>query len=189
MRDESLCWRAALAAVVIGCLAATPAWAAEPDPATATQLINEIRQRVAGCGAARAATVSADAPIVASRPTLAWNEQLANAAETHSRAMAEQSFFDHTGPDGSRVAQRASASGYRWRSVGENLAAGHRTLADALNGWLRSEGHCRNLLDERFSDFGLARVVSTNPNDRFRVYWTLVLGRPFASIAKTASLD
>ena len=51
-------------------------------------------------------------------------------------------------------------------------------LVDALRGWIRSEGHCRNLLDERYSEFGLARVVSERPGDRYRVYWTLVLGRP-----------
>jgi uncharacterized protein YkwD len=103
--------------------------------------------------------------------------------------MAEQAFFDHVDREGRRVAQRADAAGYQWRAIGENLAAGHRTLDDALRGWLRSAGHCRNLLDERFTDFGLARVVSQRPNDRYRVYWTLVLGRPAAAVVRTASAD
>lgn len=170
-------------------LFALPAVAADPAPDEAEQLINEFRQRVAGCGQmlrTSAALADAGSPAAPARPMLSWNPQLAAAAGQHARAMAELAFFDHVGRDGTRVAQRADAAGYRWRSIGENLAAGHRTLEDALRGWIRSEGHCRNLLDERFSDFGLARVVSQRPDDRYRVYWALVLGRPAAPALRTA---
>lgn len=170
-------------------LFALPAAAADPAPDEAGQLINEIRQRIAGCdqtSRTAASVARLDAPSAPARPILSWNPQLAAAAEQHARAMAELAFFDHVGRDGRRVAQRADAAGYRWRAIGENLAAGHRTLEDALRGWIRSEGHCRNLLDERFSDFGLARVVSQRPDDRYRVYWALVLGRPAAPALRTA---
>lgn len=171
--------------------AVTPALAEGPEPELAARLINELRQRVAGCGAMLRTGSRADAlPVsIPVRQPLAWNPRLAEAAEEHSRAMAEQAFFDHVDRAGRRVAQRADAAGYRWRSIGENLAAGHRTLEEALRGWLRSEGHCRNLLDERFTDFGLARVVSQRPDDRFRVYWTLVLGRPAVQVVRTASAN
>ena len=190
MRHDAKRWLAALAAA-LGLLSATPAAAEGLEPEEAAQLINEVRQRIAGCGEMlRANAQRGTAPsALPGRPPLAWSPRLAAAAEDHSRAMAEQAFFDHVDREGRRVAQRADAAGYRWRSIGENLAAGHRTLDDALRGWLRSEGHCRNLLDERFTDFGLARVVSQRPNDRYRVYWTLVLGRPAAPVVRTASTD
>jgi len=192
MRHDPTRVRAALAGIACALFVALPAAAADAGPDEAGQLINDVRQRVAGCGertrAADALAGPASTPAPA-RAVLAWNAQLAAAAEQHARAMAEQAFFDHTGRDGRRVAQRADAAGYRWRAIGENLAAGHRTLEQALAGWIRSEGHCRNLLDERFSDFGLARVVSQRPDDRYRVYWALVLGRPAAPVLRASLSD
>ena len=92
--------------------------------------------------------------------------------------MAEQNFFDHTDPNGRTVGSRATESGYRWRVVGENLAAGQESLGEAMRGWLLSTGHCANLIDERFTEFGIARVNSTNPADMYGTYWVLVMGRP-----------
>ncbi len=181
-----------MAAFALAMLAGLPAFAADPDPAEAAQLINEVRQRIAGCGAMLRTSIGAgsggNVSAAPNRPALSWNPRLAAAAEQHARSMAENAFFDHTGLDGSRVGSRTDAAGYRWRAVGENLAAGQRTLADAVQGWLLSEGHCRNLLDERFADFGLARVVSQRPDDRYRVYWALVLARP-AGVVRTAAAD
>ena len=92
--------------------------------------------------------------------------------------MAEQNFFDHTDPTGRTVGNRATESGYRWRVVGENLAAGQGSLGEAMRGWLLSTGHCANLIDERFTEFGIARVNTTNPADVYGTYWVLVMGRP-----------
>jgi uncharacterized protein YkwD len=66
----------------------------------------------------------------------------------------------------------------RWQVIGENLAAGHPRLEDAVAGWLHSRTHCTALLDPRFTEFGLSRTDSSSPNDAFGTYWTLVLGRP-----------
>ena len=179
-----------MTATILGLLPALHASAAEQATEGTAQLINEVRQRTAGCGELlkSAGQQVRGVESLASRPALVWNPQLAAAAEQHSRAMAELAFFDHRGRDGRRVSDRADAAGYRWRSIGENLAAGYRSLEEALRGWVRSEGHCRNLLDERFSDFGLARVVSDRPNDRYRVYWTLVLGRPAGTTSTTSTV-
>lgn len=190
MRELPTRRRAILAAAAFALFSSVQAGAAELVPEEAAQLINAVRQQVAACGeTARTGGLRDDASAMPNRTPLVWNAQLATAAEQHSRAMADQAFFDHVGRDGRRVSQRADAVGYRWRFIGENLAAGHRTLEAALRGWLRSEGHCRNLLDERYSDFGLARVVSDRPNDRFRVYWTLVFGRPAIPVVRTASAN
>jgi uncharacterized protein YkwD len=105
---------------------------------------------------------------------------LATVAQQHAKAMAEQNFFDHIDPQGRSVGQRASESGYRWRVVGENLAAGHDSIGDAVRGWLLSTGHCKNLIDDRFTEFGIARVHSSNPLDPYGSYWVMVAGRPQA---------
>ena len=176
---------AAIAAVGLALSACLPAGATESLSEDAAQRINAVRRHVAQCGdapaviAPRASAADAHAPSIAAplRAPLVWNARLAAAAEQHARSMAEQGFFDHVGPDGRRAAQRADAAGYPWAVIGENLAAGHATLEAALAGWLRSDGHCRNLLDARFVEFGLARVEGHRPDDPYRVYWAVVFGR------------
>jgi hypothetical protein len=46
------------------------------------------------------------------------NRRLQAAALGHSRAMAEQDFYSHTGVDGSTPGERAEGSGYVWQAVG-----------------------------------------------------------------------
>lgn len=154
--------------------------AEERLPETTADLINTIRRRLDRCddeGMLGTLQPVALAPIP-SRPDLTWNPRLATIAERHAQAMATQRFFDHVDPQGRSVGQRATAGGYRFRVVGENLAAGHTSVADAMRGWLLSLSHCTNLIDARFTEFGIARVPSADPDDPYAVYWALVLGRP-----------
>lgn len=173
-------WRSTLAVALLAIGACVQPASAQPAE-DAARLINQVRQQVAGCGE------QAQAADGVQRPALAWNPRLAAAAEEHARAMAEQAFFDHVGRDGRRVGARADSAGYNWRSIGENLAAGQRSLEEAISGWLRSPGHCRTLLDARYTEFGIARAVSTRANDRYRVYWALVVARPAALQTSSAA--
>lgn len=152
----------------------------------ATQLINTIRQKLDACGEeGLLGNIQINSPaqpvsltVKVERPLLTWSPRLATVAARHARAMAEHNFFDHTDPQGRSVGHRASDGGYRWRVVGENLAAGHESIGDAVRGWLLSTGHCQNLIDPRFVEFGVAKVQSANPFDRYGTYWVLVMGRP-----------
>jgi len=184
--DGSL--RAALTAGAMGLALATAAATAraddEPGEALRTSadlLLNEVRAQVADCeGRLRVlASVGADSGALSTgRPPLRWNAQLGDAAARHGDAMALTRVFDHVGTDGSTVRERVDATGYRWQVIGENLAAGHPRLEDAVAGWLHSRTHCTALLDPRFTEFGLSRTDSSSPNDAYGTYWTLVLGRP-----------
>ena len=150
----------------------------------AAELINNIRNRLDACGDEGMLAMHPPAGSVVRtasvprRPPLVWNPRLAHAAQAHSLAMSREQFFDHVDPRGNTVGQRAREAGYRWRVVGENLAAGQESIDEAVRGWLLSTGHCRNLIDGRFTEFGIARVDSTNPSDPYGSYWTLVLGMP-----------
>src|SRR5690606_33012367 len=147
---------------------------------------NNIRDRLDACGDEGMLAVSsigpatgrdtATRPAVAWRPKLRWNPMLAETARRHSESMATENFFDHVDRQGRTVGARARAVGYRYRVVGENLAAGHPSIEEAIRGWLMSASHCRNLIDARFTEFGIARVQSRDANDRYGAYWTLVLG-------------
>lgn len=107
------------------------------------------------------------------RGPLAVDLRLMAAAERHSADMARFRFMGHTGHDGSSSEDRALGAGYDIGSVGEVVAAGHRTPEAVVQGWLRSRRHREILL--------LADVVTIGaacaPSGRGALYWTAVVGQ------------
>ena len=87
---------------------------------------------------------------------------LAQAARGHSRDMARNNYFDHTGRDGDSVGDRIRKAGYGkpgggW-SGGENLGwgTGDRATPNALvDAWLASPGHRENMLKGSFRELGV----------------------------------
>ena len=88
---------------------------------------------------------------------------LAAAADVHSRAMAQHGFFQHDSRDGSSFAERVhrfyGPSGHGTWSVGENLLWSTRlTPAGAVERWMQSPPHRRNVLTQRWREIGLSVV-------------------------------
>jgi uncharacterized protein YkwD len=104
------------------------------------------------------------------------SQQLEHAARIHSEDMAAQDYLDHIGRDGSTPADRLSRTGYRWRVVGENVAAGPLSAEEVSNGWLASPEHCANIMDPRFTEMGVS--YSVNPASTEGVYWTQLFAAP-----------
>jgi uncharacterized protein YkwD len=130
--------------------------------------INQWRASGATCGSRGA---------FAPAPALAWDSQLTQAADAHSRDMVANNFFSHTGSGGSTLSSRVNAAGYLWRSLGENIAAGQTSINQVVDGWIASEGHCANLLNPSFTEVGLA-CVSGTASTTYRTYWTMDLAQP-----------
>jgi len=92
---------------------------------------------------------------------------LAAAAEAHSRAMGVHGFFRHESRDGSsfwkRVKRFYRDGGYRSWSVGENLLWSTPGLdaARAVELWMSSPGHRKNILTPRWREIGLSAVTVT----------------------------
>jgi uncharacterized protein YkwD len=101
---------------------------------------------------------------------------LERAAAEHSQDMANHNYFDHTGRDGSTVAMRATRAGYKWKTVGENLASGIMTPEEVVSGWVGSPHHCANLMDARFTQMAVAYSVNSSSNNG--IYWTQLFGTP-----------
>lgn len=112
-------------------------------------------------------------PAVAS---LAWNDTLFAASASHSQDMAVRNYFSHTSPEGTTSAQRAVVAGYNYRALGENIAAGQRSIETVMQGWIASEGHCRNIMNSTFTEVAVACVATDRP--LYPTYWTMVLGKP-----------
>ncbi len=93
---------------------------------------------------------------------LEYDEKLAHAARDYSGKMARLKFFSHTGADGSSIGDRAKEFGLEYGSIGENLHSS-RGFDDpvpvALKDWMKSRGHRKTLLDERYTHTGVGLAI------------------------------
>jgi hypothetical protein len=116
-------------------------------------------------------------------PPVAWNEQLASAAETHNNLMVTNQSQSHQFPGEAALLNRVVAAGYaNATTVGENLFAysesplyGHAGLAidwgdddsNSANGYgtgIQSPpGHRNNLMSGQFREVGLS-IIDGIPN-------------------------
>ena len=128
--------------------------------------INEARSLARQCGDQQYEAVE----------LLAWSCKLEAAAKSHSQDMAKNDYFSHTGPDGAGIEQRVGNQDYVWQAVGENIAAGHTSVSAVVEGWLDSPGHCRNIMNDAFTEMGMANAEDSE--SRYSTYWTQTLGNP-----------
>jgi len=126
----------------------------------------------------------------ATRSVLQWDDRLTQIARGHSADMVKRAFFDHINPDGADPTARGKRAGYDCRKMldrttyreglAENLAelprfrrvriTGSRrtydwnTLEDiareAVDGWMHSPGHRRNILEKAYSNTGVGVAIS-----------------------------
>lgn len=145
-----------------------------PDPVDCTitaedqsmlDAVNAFRAQGRTCG---------DSSFPAAGP-LVWHCKLESAAAAHSTDMASNNFFSHTGSDQSDVSTRVTDAGYSWSTVGENIAAGYSSVGAVMDGWISSPGHCANMMNPNFQDFGSASV--NNASSEYGLYWTQVFGK------------
>ena len=141
--------------------------------------INQVRSERRSCG--KYGSMGPVGPLV-------WSDKLYEAAYTHSYDMAKSSHFSHEGSGsqndraavdmgighGSKLRDRMRYAEYRWRAIGENIAAGQKTTQAAMNAWLRSDEHCKNIMSGDFTEVGMAYYPS---NDQFQTYWAQNFGK------------
>jgi uncharacterized protein YkwD len=89
-------------------------------------------------------------------PALHENARLNRSAQGWTNTMVSFRAFGH----GADFASRISAVGFRWSSVGENIATGFATPASVVSAWMASTGHCQNILNPTY------RAVGTGVDDR-----------------------
>lgn len=111
---------------------------------------------------------------------LRLNDALAAAAQAHAEDMAARGYAAHVSPDGEDLADRVARSGYRYGSVGENLAFGTVSADATVAGWTGSDGHAANLYAESFTEVGMGYVRGPLEVDgaRYTHVWVSVYGRP-----------
>ncbi|MFN0089926.1 MAG: CAP domain-containing protein [Acidimicrobiales bacterium] len=128
------------------------------------RLVNVARSTPRQCGAQGFGPAAA----------LAMNGALALSAQWHSDDLANGAPFGHTGSDGSAPWDRMLAAGYTWSAAAENVAAGYSSVKAVVDGWLKSPGHCANIMNPALTEFGAARAY--NGGSKYRYYWTQDFG-------------
>lgn len=87
------------------------------------------------------------------------NEKLNNSAALKVEDILEKQYFGHISPSGVDVGDLAEAVGYKFITIGENLALGNFESDQALvQAWMDSPGHQENILNSRFTEIGVAAV-------------------------------
>ena len=126
--------------------------------------INQARSTTCLCG-------STTYPAV---PALALNTKLTTASDKFALDLATYNYFSHTGRDGSLPWDRMTREGYIWRAAGENIAAGYPTARAVVDGWLKSAGHCANIMSANFKEVGVGYAYTTTST--YKHYWVTDFG-------------
>lgn len=110
---------------------------------------------------------------------LTLRRDLSNAARAYAKRMADKEFFSHVAPEGDGPTDRADAVGYNWIRLGETLAAGYQTPADAAKSWRDSPGHAKIIFDPKHRHIGVGfwrRPSKDAKRPRLERYWVLLAG-------------
>lgn len=102
------------------------------------------------------------------------DSQLEQAALQQAGYMASRERMSHTTGWGKDFASRVKDNGIAGAAA-ENIAEGRFDQQKLFDIWAHSPGHRRNMLDPRFTRFGLAYV--RDGRDSNLRYWALVLGK------------
>lgn len=78
-------------------------------------------------------------------------------------------YFSHTRPDGNKCFTALEEVGADYMTAGENIACGYINPQDVVDGWMNSEGHRANILNEKFNKIGIGYVYSSS--GIYRHYW------------------
>jgi len=129
-----------------------------PAPTPATQVPATVWQSFQLLNDLRAAGGSCSGEVYAPNPTpLKFDCRLWRAARLHSQDMADQNYFSHTSLDGRRFWERADQQGIRANA--ENIARGSSDPQRVLQLWAGSSGHCRSMMNPRYTMMGVGHAV------------------------------
>lgn len=82
---------------------------------------------------------------------------LNEAAKLKLNDMFNQQYFEHISPEGTSISKLAEETGYEYIIIGENLAMGNfEDNEDLVGAWMQSPGHRENILNEHFTEIGIA---------------------------------
>jgi uncharacterized protein YkwD len=123
--------------------------------------------------------------VAAGLAPLAGDGRLQSAASYHADRMARAGLMEHQLPGEPDVGARASAAGYAWTRVGENIARNQRSVAEVMVTWMASPGHRANILSAHYTQAGFAVSYGADGDP----YWAVDFGAPAIRAASAGPRD
>ncbi len=129
-------------------------------------LVNQYRKKGSNCG---------EKYYPPGKPVV-WNNILQKAAKNHSKYMNKIDSLTHfelqdSIPEftGTSPFERVENVGYKADARVENIAKGYPSEKEVMEGWIKSPGHCTNIMDKDFKEMGIDKIGN---------YWTQVFAIP-----------
>lgn len=119
---------------------------------------------------------------------LMLNDKLTEAAKDKAGHMIVNNYWDHYSPSGISPWYFIENNGYKYQIVGENLAKGYESSGEIVDGWMYSEDHRRNILNEAYEDVGYA-VISGYLEDKYTTLVVAMYGAPLESNIIQKTID
>jgi len=92
------------------------------------------------------------------------NSLLNKAAQLKAEDMVKNNYFDHYSPQGISPWHWIEKAGYHYATAGENLAVDYQTPEAVVKAWLLSASHRANILNEKYTEIGLAKIYGPYKN-------------------------
>jgi uncharacterized protein YkwD len=112
---------------------------------------------------------------------LSANQLLAKAAHEKAQAIFKEQSFKHDLGD-RKFSSWVKESGYDYKSVGENLAIDFLSSEGAMEAWMSSPSHKKNILNPKFQEIGVAVK-----EDNFQGHRSLLIVQIFGTPAGTSA--
>jgi uncharacterized protein YkwD len=131
--------------------------------------VNALRAAAQSCGSRG---------VFSAAPALTWDCRLWRSARAHSADMRDRSYFSHyapaPSPHGKTPCARSKSFGWTTgrEACGENIAAGYEDASAALDGLMRSGGHCATIMDPAARLVGIGAASG----GQYGAYWTQHFG-------------
>ena len=109
---------------------------------------------------------------------LTANQLLGKAAYDKAQAIMISQKFGHN-IIGEKFSHWIKEAGYQYSYIGENLAVDFYTNEGIIKAWLKSPTHRKNILNEKFSEIGVA-VLSGNLDGKETTLVVQIFGQPLA---------
>ena len=127
--------------------------------------VNKLRAKGCRCGGKRMKSTS----------PLKWDDTLYESAVSHAREMNRYNYFAHYSIDGLDIGDRLDQVGYDWAVAGENIGEGQRDFDEVFGDWIKSESHCKMLMNPKVDQMSVARSGR---------YWVQHFGRRIPKYAR-----
>lgn len=99
---------------------------------------------------------------------LKLNWELSRVAKIKSEDMAHEGYFSHTSPTYGTPFEMMKHFGIKYKTAGENIAAGQKTPKEVMVAWMNSKGHRENILNKKYTEIGVGYFKGGS----YGSYWT-----------------